>query len=346
MTVFLKTDGAAVFGKPDALGLDVDDVRPRFYAFDPAYAGLLEQVRRVAAQDSTLLLTGETGTGKTALARLVHALSPRRNEPFLTLDCGALSASLIESEMFGHVQGAFTGADSDRAGKFSAAGRGTLLLDEISALPLSLQSKLLRVVDEQAFEPVGSNRAQTLQVRLVVVSNTPLDLEVRLGRFRAELYYRLNVISFHLPPLRERPRMIVPLALRFLGEFAERHRRDIRGARRETLRLLEEYAWPGNIRELRTVIERAVALAPGPDIEIADLPQAITGAKRPPLRPLTVPATLKQSWQTNEIQRILEALRKHQNNRLRAAADLGISRTSLYKKLRKYGLLKPISQAF
>src|SRR5207245_5767490 len=154
-----------------------------------------EQVRRVAPQETTLLLIGETGTGKTRLARLVHELSPRRDEPFLVVDCGALSANLIESEMFGHTRGAFTGADRDRPGKLAAAGRGTLLLDEINALPLALQSKLLRAVDDRLFEPVGSNKIQQLHARLIAISNTSLENDVRAGRFRADLYYRLNVVS-------------------------------------------------------------------------------------------------------------------------------------------------------
>ncbi len=165
---------------------------------------MVEQIRRIAPQDTTILLGGETGTGKTRLAGVIHRLSPRRDRPFLTINCGALSASLIESEMFGHVKGAFTGADADRVGKFAEVGSGTLFLDEIDSLPPSLQAKLLRAVEERVFEPVGSNKTQTLQARLIVASNRPLEEEVAAGRFRADLYYRLNVVAFNLPPLRER----------------------------------------------------------------------------------------------------------------------------------------------
>jgi transcriptional regulator with PAS, ATPase and Fis domain len=234
-----------------------------------------DQVRRVAAQETTLLLTGETGTGKTRLARLIHELSPRRTKPFLVIDCGALAASLIESEMFGHVRGAFTGADRDRPGKFAAAGQGTLLLDEVNSLPCELQSKLLRAVDERVFEPVGSERPQPLLARLIAASNRPLEQEVQGGQFRADLYYRVNVVSFFLPPLRERPDAIAPLARKFLGEFTAGRRPDVGGIAADALHALAGYGWPGNVRELRNVIERAVVLCRGPEITFADLPEAI-----------------------------------------------------------------------
>jgi len=249
--------------------------------------------------------------------------------------------------MFGHVKGAFTGADRDRPGKLAAAGRGTLLLDEINSLPLALQSKLLRAVDDRVFEPVGSNKLQPLQARLIAISNTSLEKDVKAGRFRADLYYRLNVVSFFLSPLRERRSLIAPLATKFLNEFAARNRPDICGAAPEALRVLENYDWPGNIRELRNIIERAVALTPGPEIQATDLPDIIRfgrPAPGPECRTdtgtaISLPFTLTESRERAEVQRILEALRKHENNRLRTAAELGISRMGLYKKLRKYGLM-------
>jgi DNA-binding NtrC family response regulator len=317
-----------------------------YYVLDPDMSQMMEMIRRVAPQDTTLLFTGETGTGKTRLARLVHELSPRRADPFMVLDCGALSPTLIESEMFGHVKGSFTGADRDRPGKLAAAGKGTLLLDEINALPLPLQSKLLRAVDDRVFEPVGSNRTMKLQARLVAISNTLLDHDVTAGLFRADLYYRLNVVSFYLPPLRERRATIVPLAKRFLTGYAARNRPDIHSITTEALQALEDYDWPGNIRELRNIVERAVALSQGPEIQVSDLPELIRPSavryRTLPLseaQPCSLPFTLSQSKEKVEVQRILEALKKHKNNRLRAAAELGISRMGLYKKLRKYGLM-------
>lgn len=319
------------------------------FVLDSEMTELMEQLRRVAAGDTTLLFTGETGTGKTRLARLIHELSPRRDQPFLVVDCGVLSASLIESEIFGHIKGAFTGADRDRAGKFAAAAGGTLLLDEVNSLPPALQSKLLRAVDERVFEPVGSNRPQPLRARLIVASNTPLEREVADGRFRADLFYRLNVVGFFLTPLRERRAAVPMLANRFLAEFSARSGRDFTCVVPEAMRLLQAYDWPGNIRELRNVIERAVALSPGNEIQVADLPEAVretgpTERARPVLRASREPAPhrsllLSRSKDEVEILRITEALEKHSNNRLRAAAELGISRMALYKKLHKYGMM-------
>src|SRR5262245_5242103 len=198
------------------------------YAPAAAMGWMMEQVRRVAPQDVSVLLGGETGTGKTRLARLIHELSPRREQPFLTVNCGSLSASLIESEMFGHVRGAFTGADRTRTGKFAEVGRGTIFLDDIDALPIELQAKLLRVIEERVFEAVGSNETVPMQARVIVASNRPLDQEVAAGRFRADLYYRLNVVGFYLPPLRERLDMLPALAERFLAEFADGSGRSVR----------------------------------------------------------------------------------------------------------------------
>ncbi|HTU92917.1 MAG TPA: sigma 54-interacting transcriptional regulator, partial [Gemmataceae bacterium] len=250
----------------------------------------------------------------------------------------------------GHVRGAFTGADRNRAGKLASVGRGTLFLDEINSLPAALQCKLLRAIDERVFEPVGSDQSHPVQARLIAASNVPLEQEVASGRFRADLYYRLNVVGLHLPPLREHPERVAPLVRKFLCEFSARNWPDIRSISAEALRCLEHYKWPGNIRELRNVVERAVALSPDREVQFGDLPENIrhqnhvpvVAAKNSELAGVTIDlslGSLNQAKEAAEIQRIIQALKKHSNNRLRVAAELGISRMGLYKKLRRYGLL-------
>jgi DNA-binding NtrC family response regulator len=305
---------------------------------------VIEQIRRVAPQDTTVLLSGETGTGKTRLARLIHELSPRRGQPFLTINCGALSETLIESELFGHSRGAFTGADRDRTGKFAEVGSGTLLLDEIDALSPALQAKLLRAVEERVFEPIGSNKPVQVKARLVAASNHRLDEEVAAGRFRGDLYYRLNVIGFFLPPLRERRQLLVPLAEKFLEEFSKRNSRPAPALSTEALQALEAYAWPGNIRELRNAMERAATLCEGAQVRVQDLPlplwpEGTAAAPAPAYAAPGAAGTLVQTKEEAEALCIAEALRRNNNNRLRAAAELGISRMTLYKKLHRYGLM-------
>jgi DNA-binding NtrC family response regulator len=236
---------------------------------------LLEQVHQIAPLDTTVLLEGETGTGKTRLGAIIHAISPRREAPFVVVNCGALSVGLIESEMFGHVRGAFTDAHTDRTGKFAEAGRGTLFLDEIDSLPVPVQSKLLRAVEARVFEPVGSNKSRALEARLIVASNRPLRDEVAAGRFRADLYYRLNVVGFVIPSLRQRVSAIPGLAQEFLAEYSAKTGREIQGIAPDALQRLLAHTWPGNIRELRNVLERAVALCKEPIIRLVDLPAAL-----------------------------------------------------------------------
>jgi two-component system, NtrC family, response regulator HydG len=300
---------------------------------------LISQVRRVAPQDTTLLLTGETGTGKTVIARLVHDLSPRRALPFVVVDCATLSAGVIESELFGHVKGAFTGADRDRPGKLTAAGAGTIFLDEVNALPLTMQAKLLRAIGERRVEPVGAVQSLAVRARIVAASNVSLENEVADGRFRADLFYRLNVVRFHMPALRERPLAIAPLAEQFLTDYAMRNKLTVRSFRPEVLEVMECYDWPGNIRELRNVVERAAALCEWGEIGLDDLPSPLKGIA-PVRRPVSkASAPLHRSREEAEITQIKGALQKHGNNRLRAAEELGISRMGLYKKLHKYGLI-------
>jgi DNA-binding NtrC family response regulator len=257
--------------------------------------------------------------------------------------------------MFGHAGGAFTGAAHDPHGKFAAADDGTLFLDELNALPLSVQAKLVRGLEEGQYEPVGGNDCLPLKARVIAASSVPLDEEVLAGRFRADLCYRLSAVTFFLPPLREQPSAVARLCRSFLIEFADRNRRVVNTLSPAALKALVAYHWPGNIRELRNVIERAVSLTRGPTISLEDIPERIVLAEREPVRaqearsrwkgrsgspvPEQLLGTLNQVREKVEIQQIRAALQKHQNNRLRAAAELGISRMGLYKKLHKYGLL-------
>jgi DNA-binding NtrC family response regulator len=320
--------------------------QPMFFVKSAAMKGLMDQLKRVAPQDTTVMLGGETGTGKTRVARLIHDLSERASQPFMVVNCGALSANLIESEMFGHVRGAFTGADRDRVGKFTEVGRGTLLLDEIDAFPLALQHKLLRAVEERIFEPVGSNKSQPMQARLIVASNCDLLAESAAGRFRLDLYYRLNVMSFYMPPLREREDLIRPFVAKLIADFANGNGSLAKGITPQAMAALERYAWPGNIRELRNVVERAIVLCANSEIDLVDLPDSVTAFKRienrvDPSRCLpgsSAGARLENARGLAEAVHIEEVLSRNKNNRLRAAAELGISRMTLYKKLQKYGL--------
>ncbi len=334
----------------------VAPVRPEEILIDgdtPQIHTLIEQIRRVAPQSATILLGGETGTGKTRLARQIHELSDRRHEPFLMVNCGTLSSSLIEGELFGHVRGAFEGADTDRPGKFADVGRGTLFLDGVDALPPAVQTKLLRVVEDRSFEPIGATRTMPLQARLIAASNRPLDEEVAERRFRSDLYYRLNVVGFQLPPLRERRDAIATLTNRFLTEIAAGEGRVVDGISDDAMQALQQHDWPGNVRELLNVVKRCVAINPDRSIRREDLPMSVLdGVSRlstipNPIHPILAAtfsrSSLAQTKGQAEVARISEALEKHGNNRLRAAAELGISRMTLYKKLYKYGLMPPTS---
>jgi DNA-binding NtrC family response regulator len=322
------------------------EASPFFYDEGAGMDLLMEQMVRLAPQETTVLLTGATGTGKTRLARLIHDLSPRCAEPFLVVQCGALSPTLIESELFGHVRGAFTGADRERAGKFTDAGRGTVLLDDIDALAPAQQAKLLLAVEERVFEPVGSNKPLPIRARLIAATNRDLEAEVKAGRFREDFYYRLSVAAFYLPPLCERLGLIPSIVRHFIARFAERNCRQVHGIATDAISALQAYDWPGNVRELRNVIERAVALCPGEEIRLSDLPERIQ-RRLDPASP-AVPGrhgarvfqgTLAQTKEDAEAARISAALVRNRNNRLRAAAELGISRMTLYKKLNRYGLM-------
>ena len=254
---------------PDAI---VDVITRRLVGQTPSLLPLVERIMIAAAHDVTVLLTGETGTGKTHLARLMHDCSPRKNDPFLTVPCGAQPANLVESAFFGHVKGAFTGADRPKLGKFEAAGHGTLLLDEIDTLGLEQQAGLLRVIETGEFEPVGSNETKHSHARIIVASNWDLEEAVQLGKFRQDLYYRLNVMSFHLPPLRERVQDIAPLARAMVARFNTKFRKDLFDVNELATDALESFPWPGNIRQLENVVQQAVLVSRGPELLREHLP--------------------------------------------------------------------------
>ena len=248
---------------------------------EPKMRQALDVAFKTAASEATILLRGESGTGKGVLARAIHARSPRADGPLVTVHCPSLSAELLESELFGHVAGAFTGAVRDTVGKVSVAEGGTLLLDEIGDLPLPLQPKLLRLLQERCYERVGDTQTLACNVRTIAVTNRNLEAELAAGRFREDLYYRLNVIEVTLPPLRERPADILPLAEHLLGFFARQTGKTISAFGEPVREALLRYSWPGNIRELRNAIERGVILAAGTAVELADLPSPVASPAQP-----------------------------------------------------------------
>jgi DNA-binding NtrC family response regulator len=299
----------------------------------PAFEGVLELADRVARTPATVLVTGESGTGKSLLARRIHAASGRRGR-FIEVACGSLSEPLLESELFGHVAGAFTGATVDRPGKFSLADGGTIFLDEIATASPALQVKLLRVLQELEFEPVGGGETQRVDVRVILATNEDLATLVAQGRFRADLFWRVNVITLELPPLRDRATDILPLAEHFLRAAAVKAGRDVRGFTPAAHAALERHPWPGNIRELEHAVARGVFLGRGPQIDVADLPAAVLAGDRP----AGGQGPLKRALAAPERELILGALERSGWRRDVAARSLGINRTTLYKKLKRLGL--------
>jgi DNA-binding NtrC family response regulator len=306
------------------------DGAPDLIAKSPAMRPVLQLMDRVAASDANVLVSGEHGTGKEVVAQWLHAASPRAARPLVAVNLGGLSEGLFESEMFGHVKGAFTDARTDRIGRFELAEGGTLLLDEIGTLPLRQQAKLLRVLETGEVERVGASRARRIDVRILSATNADLAAEVTAGRFREDLLFRLNTIEIRLPPLRERREDILVLAEHFLHRYAARYRKALVGFEPDAVEALEAHSWPGNVRELDHTLERAVLMAQGGAVHAVDLGLRLAPGTAPRLEDLPL----------EEVERLLirKALERHGGNVSQAAKALGLSRSALYRRLQLYGL--------
>jgi DNA-binding NtrC family response regulator len=308
----------------------------------PAMQAVFELVRKAARAEANILIQGESGTGKELIARAIHANSPRAGEVFMPVDCAALPENLLESELFGHERGAFTGAERAKPGMFEVADRGTLFLDEVGELPLGLQVKLLRALQEREIRRVGSTRLVSVDVRLVSATNRDLAESVRKREFREDLFYRVNVIAITLPPLRERTGDVALLAYHFLSRYGRNRERPLEGVEPAALHLLEGYTWPGNVRELQNVVERACALADGPLLTLSDLPEHVRGRGRPapaaPGRDLPL-REAREAWLHAFTEEYLaELLRRHGGNISQAAKTAGVDRKTLHRLLAKHKL--------
>jgi formate hydrogenlyase transcriptional activator len=300
----------------------------------PALESVLEQVQLVGPTDSTVLILGETGTGKELIAHAVHSVSARCGRPFLKLNCAAIPSELLESELFGHERGAFTGAVTQRLGRFETANGGTLFLDEIGDMPLTLQAKLLRVLQEQEFERLGSTITRRADVRIVAATNQDLGTLIADKQFRPDLYYRLNVFPIALPPLRERVSDIPPLVWHFIEKYGDRMSKQISRISDDSMDALKRHPWRGNIRELQNVIERAVVLARGDVLELPPLPSLILTKKEP--------VTLRES-ERHHLLKALESTNWVVGGPFGAAASLGMPRTTLIAKMQKHGISRELA---
>jgi two-component system nitrogen regulation response regulator NtrX len=297
---------------------------------------LRQQIALTAPTNGRVLIYGESGTGKELVARALHAHSARAQMPFVEVNCAAIPEELIESELFGHLKGSFTGASEDKTGKFQEADGGTIFLDEVGDMSFKTQAKVLRVLEEQRFEPVGSNKAVTVDVRVLAATNMNLEERIAKGTFREDLFYRLNVIPFYVPALRERTEDIPILARHFIGEFSEAYGRRPKELSEAAMDVLLRFSWPGNVRELKNLIERLVIMCPDPRIEPHHLPPEIfRGATRTPQQPY---ATLQEARAAYEREFILRKLAEHEWNMTRTAAAIGLERSHLYRKMKALGI--------
>lgn len=309
-----------------------------FWGSSPQVEKIRNTIEKIKDLKSNVLITGESGTGKGVIAKTIHYSGVRQGEPFVHVDCGSIQPTLIESILFGHEKGAFTGAVTQQKGKFEQAGSGTLFLDEIGTLPLNLQSRLLVVLQERQYSRVGGSTLLPVNARIIAATNEHLEEQVREGNFREDLYYRLNIIRIHIPPLRERLTDIDELALGFLKLHAKRNGKELRGFDQETMAVLHQYEWPGNVRELENSVECAVAMAEEAYIRPRDLPTYVTQRCLSHQSSLTV-SVPELSLSEQEMMSIINALEKYGGHREKTAAALGISRRTLQYKLKKYGLL-------
>jgi transcriptional regulator with GAF, ATPase, and Fis domain len=295
---------------------------------------VLYRAQQVAPANTTILILGETGTGKELIAVAIHNMSPRKNMPLITVNCAALPGNLIESELFGREKGAFTGADSRRMGRFEIANGSTICLDEIGELPLDLQGKLLRVIQHSEFERLGSSTTIKVDVRIVATTNRNLEEEIRQGRFRQDLYYRLNVFPITVPPLRQRKEDIPLMAQAFMERYSRKMGKQITKIHQETMKVLQNYPWPGNVRELESIIERAVILCPGPVLQLADKLVISSPTLSAAMRTL-------EDTERNQILKILSETKWRIEGKDGAAAILGIHPSTLRARLHKLGMVRP-----
>jgi DNA-binding NtrC family response regulator len=300
----------------------------------PAMQRIKDVIGKVAVADSPVLIEGESGTGKELVAAAIHRLSARAKGPFIPVNCSAIPADLLESEFFGHVRGAFSGAVSDSVGLFRSAHGGTIFLDEVAELPVALQAKLLRVLQEMEVRPVGSAKAYTVSVRVIAATNRDLEDAVKDGSLRQDLFYRLNVVCVQMPPLRERKDDLPALIAHFLRRFNQRFRREVTGIAPEALAALNAYDFPGNVRELENLIERAYAMGARDHISLTDLPSLTLSS-----RPSTISARTLPTLAEVEKELILRALSLYKNDKEQSARALGLSRRTIYRRLKEYGLL-------